>query len=162
VVLVKNKDTRSKLRTAGYSQSQFTDSALLLVFCVKKEISDKDIEKHVRLTAKARNQSVEELEGYKQMLLGYINNKSQDELSIWASKQAYIALGFAIFAAASMEIDTCPMEGFDNSRFDEVLSLHDKNLKSVVSLAVGYRSQDDKAAANAKVRLHESEMFIRS
>ena len=48
--------------------------------------------------------------------------------------------------AAFEGIDTCPMEGFVNSEFDRVLGLAKHNLKSVVVLPIGFRSEEDKNA----------------
>ena len=65
----------------------------------------------------------------------------------------YIALGFALAAAAELEVDTTPMEGFDAAQFDDILGLTDKGLKSVVLLAVGTRdASGDWLAPLKKVR----------
>lgn len=40
----------------------------------------------------------------------------------WACKQAYIALGNMMTAAALIGIDSCPMEGFDRDKVDGVLT----------------------------------------
>jgi len=63
----------------------------------------------------------------------------------WAARQAYIALGFVLLAAAGRRIDSCPIEGFSINKLSQVLSQHqliDPELeKPVVMLALGYRSQ---------------------
>ena len=41
---------------------------------------------------------------------------------------------------ADQQIDSCPMEGFDPEKVDEVLGLKAKNLKSILLLPVGYRA----------------------
>jgi nitroreductase len=62
--------------------------------------------------------------------------------------------------AAEMNIDACPMEGFDPNQFDEILGLKEKGLKSVVIMAVGYRSSEDGYQHLAKVRRCKEELFI--
>jgi len=52
------------------------------------------------------------------------------------------------------------MEGFDPDQFDEILGLKAKGLKSVVLLAVGYRSTGDDYQHLAKVRRSKEEIFI--
>jgi len=160
VVVVKDTETRAKLKEVAYGQSQVSDSSMFLVFCVQKEIGEKHIENHIKLHSETKGVEISSLDGYKQMLLGYINNKPAEALTSWATRQAYIALGFGLFAAAEIGVDSCPMEGFDTTKFDEILSLHDKGLASVVCLAVGFRSETDKAAGAKKVRLPENELFI--
>ncbi|SEP58749.1 Nitroreductase family protein [Thalassovita taeanensis] len=56
-----------------------------------------------------------------------------------AARQAYIALGIALVAAAEQEVDSTPMEGFDPSKVDEILGLKERGLRSVVLLPLGYR-----------------------
>lgn len=70
-----------------------------------------------------------------------------------AARQAYIALGFAMFAAAELEVDSTPMEGFDPSKVDEILGLGERGLRSVVLLPLGYRNPEaDWLAPLPKVR----------
>ncbi|GGG59527.1 hypothetical protein GCM10007332_21510 [Epilithonimonas arachidiradicis] len=77
---------------------------------------------------------------------------SLDENFHHAAKQANIALGLAITAAASLEIDTTPMEGFDAAALDQFLNLHAKGLRSSMLLAVGYRdTENDWNLKNEKV-----------
>ena len=56
-----------------------------------------------------------------------------------AARQAYIALGIALVAAAEQEVDSTPMEGFDPDAVDKILGLKTRGLRSVVLLPLGYR-----------------------
>ena len=58
-----------------------------------------------------------------------------------AARQAYIALGIALVAAAEQEVDSTPMEGFDPSAVDAILGLKERGLRSVVLLPLGYRDR---------------------
>jgi nitroreductase len=49
-------------------------------------------------------------------------------------------------------IDSCPMEGFDRAKFDEILILDEKHLTSTLLLPVGYRAEDDMFSGFKKVR----------
>lgn len=66
-----------------------------------------------------------------------------------------------LLAAAELKVDASPMGGFNHAGFDEVLNLHEKNLTSVVLLAVGYRSEDDTASTAKKVRWPAEKVVIR-
>jgi nitroreductase len=44
------------------------------------------------------------------------------------------------------------MEGFLPDKYDEILNLKSKNLKSVLVMPVGYRSVDDQFSSFKKVR----------
>lgn len=58
-----------------------------------------------------------------------------------AARQAYIALGIALIAAAEQEVDSTPMEGFDPYAVDKILGLKARSLRSVVLLPLGYRDE---------------------
>ena len=58
-----------------------------------------------------------------------------------------------------MRIDATPMEGFDKTAFDEALNLTSNNLQSVLLLALGYRSPEDKLSGLPKVRKPLSEII---
>jgi nitroreductase / dihydropteridine reductase len=64
-------------------------------------------------------------------------------------------------AAAMEHVDATPMEGFNAKALDEILSLNEKGLKSVVIMTLGYRDQEKDPLVNAKkVRRPHEEFFI--
>ena len=70
-----------------------------------------------------------------------------------AARQAYIALGIALVAAAEQEVDSTPMEGFDPAAVDAILGLKERGLRSVVLMPLGYRDAGgDWLAPMGKVR----------
>jgi nitroreductase len=52
------------------------------------------------------------------------NNWKQNNVTpdFWAEKQAYIALGSAMIAAADLGLGSGPMEGFDKTVVNEILA----------------------------------------
>jgi nitroreductase len=89
-----------------------------------------------------------------------LNAKSPEARSEWAARQAYIALGVLVTAAAEIGVDICPMEGFDNNQFDQILGLADKNLQSAVIATVGFRRSGDILANAPKVRFAKNDIVI--
>ncbi len=77
----------------------------------------------------------------------------------WTARQTYIALGTLLAACPELTIDSCPMEGFDNAKFDEILGLKEKGLTSAVMVAIGYRSEEDQMQHLTKVRKSQEELF---
>lgn len=110
--------------------------------------------------AETRDLPVDKLEGFRKTISGTINNLTAEQRQIWAGKQAYIALGTGLLAAAELEIDACPMEGFNAAEFDKILGLKEKGLKSVVIMPIGYRAEDDNSAALKRVRKHIDDFTI--
>lgn len=159
VIVVSNEEVKAKLQAAAYGQPQVGSSSAVLVFAVPEKITTADIETFINLVATTRSMPVEALDGYKGMILSTVGALPAEQQQIWSAKQAYIALGTALAAAAEQKVDACPMEGFDAAQFDEILGLTAKGLKSVVIMPVGYRSADDATAQYIKVRKSESELF---
>lgn len=62
-----------------------------------------------------------------------------------------------LIAAAELQVDAMPMEGFDPDKFDDLLNLKEKGLRSVVTLAIGYRHEEDIFSGFKKVRLPKAE-----
>lgn len=78
----------------------------------------------------------------------------------WSKNQAYIALGNLMTVCAIETIDACPMEGFNPAKYDEILELDKKGLKSVLLLPIGYRADDDIFSEFKKVRKPLEEAVI--
>jgi nitroreductase len=151
-IVVTNKKIREKLRDAGYNQPQITDASHLIVLTHRTDIVENLTKEKIERTAKIQNTSESNLEGLKSFLENSVTQKIQGgNLESWIRSQVYIPLGMMIETAALLEIDSCPMEGFEQDKFDEILELKEKNLKSITMLPVGYRG-DDSASKRPKVR----------
>jgi nitroreductase len=159
ILVIEDVATKEKLAPAAYNQPQIIASSQLLVFCAWADITDKEVVAYIDNIAKTRNVTTESLAGFKGMIDGTISNLTVEQKQIWASKQIYIALGTALAAAASENVDATPMEGFNPQQFDEILGLEAKGLKAVVIMPIGYRAADDQLASAAKVRRDQSELF---
>ncbi len=155
--VIKNQELRNKMAEGSFN-SQIASASHLLVFAAFEKITLEHIENYIAHIASERNIPVEGLEEFKTALVNGILTRSDEVNAAWAAKQAYIALGTALIAAAELKVDSTPMEGFDPEKFDQLLELKSLGLKSVVSLAIGYRDEEaDVFAKLKKVRLPQSE-----
>ena len=139
VLSISNAELRAKLRPAAYDQAQLTDGSHLLVFAAWDTYTEARIDAVFDDTAAARGGSNPAIDAYRDQLKGNYTTRDAAVNYEHAARQAYIALGVALTAAAFAEVDSTPMEGFDPAQFDEILGLKDKGLRSVVILALGYR-----------------------
>ena len=160
VIHVKNPETREKLKAAAWGQAQVTDASEFLVFAAKTNIGEADVTEYMNDVSKVRNIPLENLEEYAGMINGSISSRTAEEKVTWAAKQAYIALGIVLAAAALEKIDASPMEGYDSNQFDEILGLKELNLKSVVVVALGHRAENDSYATLTKVRAAKESLVI--
>jgi nitroreductase len=157
VEVVTNPEIRQALKEKAYGQSQITDASFILVFSARTDLSaviDNMFEKMSGGNADARKG----LEKYEQMIRGSVLSKDIEAQKSWAAKQAYIALGFGLAATAELQIDSCPMEGFDPEGFKQVLKLPENFYPQAV-LAVGYRDASDEHASAPKFRVPAEDLF---
>jgi len=68
------------------------------------------------------------------------------QISDWAARQAYIALGNMMTVAAMMKIDSCPIEGFEMDKaivvLEDKFGIDSKVYKPAVMFSFGYRSSE--------------------
>lgn len=161
VIVIENKKILELIKPIAMNQPQITEASALLVFAVWDTLTLEKIEDYVALIAKERNVSVESLQNMQNIIASQLKNSDNDNF-IWNSKQAYLALGFALVAAAVEEIDSTPMEGFDKNLLDDLLKLKEKRLRSSVIMTLGYRdSKNDYLVNLKKVRRANDELFIK-
>ncbi|NEV93469.1 NAD(P)H-dependent oxidoreductase [Psychroflexus sp. YR1-1] len=161
VIVIKDPEVRAKLKPAAFSQPQITDASYLLVFAYNTNVDQAYVDKFIKSNADIRNKPEDEFKGLKDMIENSVLTFSEKKKEEWAARQAYIALGNLLSAAAHLEIDACPMEGFNPEEFDDLLDLKSKNLKSVALTTLGYRSGDDQLQKEKKVRKSKDELFTR-
>lgn len=153
LIVIDNPNLKKELGEGSFN-SQITEASHLLVFAAFASIRKEHIDAYIELISKERDTPIEDLAEFKNSISSYLLSQSDNDNFIWAAKQAYIALGTGLIAAATLKIDATPMEGFDANKFDKLLDLKEKNLKSVVILAIGYHDEENDYLANLKkVRL---------
>jgi nitroreductase/dihydropteridine reductase len=124
VYAVRNTELKSALQAVSFNQAQVSECDTLFVFCARTDVEAR-AEEYLKTTSS---------ESLRQMLTGFL--ASRGDLTDWAARQAYIALGFAMAACMEEEISSCPMEGFMSSEVSKVLDLP-STLVPIAFLAVG-------------------------
>ncbi len=160
-ILIENPELRTKLREAAYNQSQLTDASHIVVVAHRTTMDESYIDTYMQSIADTRGMDVKDLEGFKNAILGSIAGKGEADIKAWNARQSYLPLGIMLETAALLEVDACPMEGFDSSKFDEILELSGTEYASVAILSLGYRSTEDATANYPKSRFPAEEVIIR-
>ena len=162
VLVIEDAEVKARIAPAIYNQPQITEGSHVLVFAAWKEYSQENVDKYINHIATLRGIPVESLEGMQNMVSCSIAGKTPEQLLAWNMRQAYIALGTGLVAAAEEQVDATPMEGFDPDALDAALGLSEKGLHSTVIMALGYRdAEEDYLSSAAKVRRSKDELFIR-
>jgi len=158
-LVVQTPEIRAKLKAVSWNQPQVEDCSHYVVLLAKNNVSEADVQKYVDRIVQVRGVPKDSLTGYFDMMVGDVVKGPRSRwVKEWATRQCYIALGQAMASAAMLGVDTCPMEGLDPEKYDEILGLNASGYHTVCALAVGYRHQDDRLAAAKKVRFPNPEI----
>ncbi|MEN2399343.1 nitroreductase family protein [Flavobacterium sp. MC2016-06] len=161
IFVVSNPEIQKKLGADSYN-GQISSCSHLLVFAAFNDVTPAYIDDYMTMTEKQRGLDAGALSGFRNGLHAYFGAINAEQKILWAAKQAYIALGTALIAAAELKVDATPIEGFNASIIDAVLGLKEKGLHSAVILALGYRDlEKDYMATMKKVRLPIDEMITK-
>tara|TARA_R110002049_G_scaffold24760_3_gene87816 strand:- start:10483 stop:11112 length:630 start_codon:yes stop_codon:yes gene_type:complete len=160
MLVIENKDVREQLVAHAYNQKQVLEASHLLVICIQNNIESSDVIEYYNNIKDTRSTPEKILKPYREGLIEMMDKKSIEQRQQWSSNQAYIALGNLMTVCAIESIDSCPMEGFVSAKFDELLQLKQKGLKSILLLPVGYRAKDDMFSELKKVRKPLKETVI--
>jgi nitroreductase len=160
VLVIESPELKAQLLPAAYGQTQITDASHLFVFASQTNVGDAEIDAYLKNASEIRELPIEALAGYGNFMKGTINPMPEDLKAIWTAKQTYLALGNLLNAAAELNIDATPMEGFNASAFNEVLGLDKLNLSAVVIAPVGFRHTEDDTQHYKKVRKSNEDLFI--
>lgn len=153
IIVVTNPEIRAKIQEIAWNQAQVTEGSHLLVFAAWDNYTADRINMMFDLVNEERGFTNEGWENYRQMLLNTYVPRDAGTNYQHAARQAYIAFGIALAAAAFEGVDSTPMEGFDADKLDEILGLRAKGLRSVTILPLGYRDEaNDWLASLKKVR----------
>jgi nitroreductase len=162
IIVVEDEATRKNLLPAFYNQSQVVDGSAVIVFAAWNTISEKEITQYMQEIAEERGVAIDTLKDFSDAISGSFKNKTPEQARLWADKQAYLALGFTLVAAAAEEIDATPMEGFKPDAVDEILGLTALGLHSAVAVTLGYRdAANDYLSGAKKVRRAPEKLIIR-
>jgi nitroreductase len=152
---------RATLRPLSWNQPQVTDASHFVVFARRSTMTEKDVQRWTDRIIEVRSTPAAAVADYHKMMVGTVNSMSDADKSAWNARQVYIALGFAMAAAAMVGVDTCPMEGIDAAKYDAALKLPEQGYNATVALALGYRAADDMFAGFKKARFKAEEVIKR-
>ncbi|MGC4129662.1 MAG: NAD(P)H-dependent oxidoreductase [Bergeyella sp.] len=159
IFVIESAEMKEKLIPAFHNPSQISTCSHLIVIVSKKNIENHYLNGYFTHISEVRNVEQESLLAFRKNIDVFVENLSGNESLNWAEKQGYIVLGNLIFAAALENVDTCPMEGFRQEIIDEILNLDTENEKVTVTLALGYRAEDDVFQNMKKVRKPDEKLF---
>lgn len=160
IISVSNPEMKREIQKVAYNQPQIVEGSHVLVFAAWDKYSDERIDNIFNHMNAERGLSSSATDDYVKGLKATFANMTEEQQAAHAAKQAYIGFGMAIAAAAMLQVDATPMEGFVNSELDKLLGLDKKGLKSTTLLALGYRDADNDWLVNLKKVRQPKDNFL--
>ncbi len=160
MLVIGNADVKQKLVPITMDQEQVNNASHVLVICTEAKVDAEFIKDNFKLVEETRKTPRAILNPFETFLVDEFSAKSKTTIETWMAKQAYLALGNLLTICALEDIDSCPIEGFEPEKYDELLGLTEMGLRSVLVLAIGYRAEDDFFSGLEKVRRGVDEVVI--
>lgn len=160
LLVLHDKSLQEKLIPHTMNQKQIAEASHVLVFCIETTINEDYVAEYFNRVQAIRNTPSDIIKPFQDFLISDFEKKPKELIEEWSTNQAYLAMGNILTVCAIEGIDSCPMEGFNPEKYDELLGLKKMGLKSVLLLPIGYRAEDDMFADFKKVRKPLSDSVI--
>ena len=155
-LVLESKEIRKQLRPVCWDQAQITDASHVIVILARPSLVAPSND-YVKANFSRRELPEDATLAYIDRYKWYMETEVFPRMSsyAWCAKQCYIALANIMTAAASMGIDSCPMEGFEKDKVETILKIDKKEYEVAVLVALGFRG-----GAQTPRRRHESKTLI--
>jgi nitroreductase len=139
-LVISNDELKEKIRPACWNQVQITSCSHLVVVLARIESVKPESGEPEKRFAR-RDMPQEQLDFYIDLYSKHLEKtlSTDENIYAWTSKQTYIALGNMMTGAASIGIDSCPIEGLSKEHVEEILELDTKQYQLSMVLPLGYR-----------------------
>ena len=139
LIVVRTSEAREALKPICWNQNQITECSELVIFTTDNGAVRSGSD-YVKAMFERRGLSEEATGQYLGVYANYLAPIEADGklLQNWTAKQCYIAAANMMTCAASMKIDSCPIEGFEKEKVEAYLGL-DENRSVALMVAFGYR-----------------------
>ena len=139
-LVITNEELKAKIRPVCWNQVQVTSCSHLVI--ILAAIDDVKAEsKEVERKFRRREMPQDKLDMYLGLYASHLSDvlKSDENILACTARQTYMALGNMMTAAAIKGIDSCPIEGFEKEKVEEILGLDTTKYQLAVVVPFGYR-----------------------
>jgi nitroreductase/dihydropteridine reductase len=153
IKVITDAETKEKLLPASWNQTQIITCSHLLVFCANEHLKEQ-VEK-IAVEMKKSGIDPAAIEQYVKLAKDFLVHVLPEQRKVWTQHNVFLALATALYGAASLGIDSCPMGGFEPEKYAKILNLPPYLIPTMLC-ALGYAA--DQPAK--KVRLPRDEIFF--
>ncbi|XPV70403.1 MAG: NAD(P)H-dependent oxidoreductase [Halarcobacter sp.] len=139
-LVITNEELKAKLKPFCWDQPQITTCSHLVIILTGIENVKPESGIPEKRFAR-REMPKEKLDFYLGLYAGHLKEtlSTDENIFAWTAKQTFIAAGNMMTAGAVKGIDSCPIEGFDREKVEEVLEIDKSKYRLSLVLPFGYR-----------------------
>lgn len=134
--VIRDTAMREAIKAVAWNQPQITTASELIAIGYKKRLRSSD----------PYIQSEFNKFGYpdylRDMYAQWIDPRNNETLESWSACQVYIAAANMMSAAASIGIDSCPIEGFDRIATEKIMGIDTLDFGIPLLIPFGYRLKE--------------------
>jgi len=153
IKVVSDEATKEKLSAASMDQPQINSCSHLLVFCANRDLQG-NAKKIVELM-KSNGLPEENIKAYENIISTFTNNFDSNTGLVEAQENVFLAAITAIYAAKSLSVDSCPMQGFDPKSYTEILKIPSDFVPTII-VPMGYPADEPMP----KLRFSKEDIFF--
>ncbi len=151
-LVITNEELKAKIRPACWDQVQVTScSHLVLVLAAIDAVKPES--GIVARKFKRRTMPQEKLDMYLGLYASHLEKTLSNDENVysWTSKQTYLAAANMMTAAGIKGIDSCPIEGYEKEKVEEILGLDTTKYQLSVVIPFGYRLNEQSSQLREKL-----------
>lgn len=154
IKVVSDQETLDKLTKASMDQPQISSCSHLLVFCANQDMMG-NAKKVVQAMKenKVPEANIEQFETVIKTFIGMFDEKAAALAE--AQHNVFIAVATALYAAKSVGVDSCPMQGFDPVSYSKILDIPEE-LAPTMIVPLGYPADQQMP----KMRFSKEEIYF--
>lgn len=138
-LVIQNQELKEKIRPACWNQVQITSCSDLVIILAKKDDIKPNTD-YVKELFSRRDYPQDKIDFYLKLYESYMQDKLESkDLFAWSRAQCYIASANMMTFASLIGIDSCPIEGFERSKLEEILELDIDKFQVALVLPFGYK-----------------------
>lgn len=139
-LVITNKELQEKLKPVCWDQAQITTCSHLVVVLAAIDAVRPE-SGIVERKFKRREMPQEKLDMYLNLYANHLKQtlSSDENIYAWTTKQTVFAIENMMMAAAIKGIDSCPIEGFEKEKVEEILKLDTTKYQLSTIIPFGYR-----------------------
>lgn len=154
LLVINNKDIKEKLKAVSWNQPQITTSSKLVVILAKMKDLHPESEYVINSFKRKTGKSKEQFEKYLQVYSGHYKitiSNNPDKLFGWSKAQCFFAACNMMNMAATLGIDSCPIEGFEEDNVLKILNIDPQIYRIALILPFGYRVREQQAKVRSEI-----------